>query len=196
MARWAPGQAIEQRDNDWRGDLTTLRQVTVVSDDSERLILFSEAGDAYESRAMVGRYGKSVDERIAYFAVDKHAYPLETRRSNWNVLTINPWRGHHSVWVFWRPDGSFYGWYVNFQRPLRRDERGIDVVDWLLDIFVRPDGIREEKDRDEFDAACRAGLLSPYERRTCLAEYRRVAAVLDHWERPFDEGWERWMQER
>jgi hypothetical protein len=196
MQRWAAGQVIEQRDRDWRGDLTTVRKVTVVSDDSDRLILFGAAGDRYQSRAMLGRYGKAVDERIAYFASDKRGFPLESRFSDWSVLTINPWRGHSSVWVFWKPDGTFHGWYVNFQRPLRRDVDAITVVDWFLDIFVRPDGSWETKDRDEFDAACRAGLLTRYERRACIQEHRRMSAVVDKWERPFDEGWESWLQRR
>src|SRR5258708_7659187 len=44
----------------------------------------------------------------------------------------------HSVWLTWRPDGGFVGYYVNLEEPFRRTRIGFDTNDHTLDIVVTP----------------------------------------------------------
>ena len=68
-----------------------------------------------------------------------------------HVLTFTPPNSWHSVWLFWSPDWQFKTWYVNFQSPLRRLRRGVQIHDYALDIVVRPDMSWSWKDVDEFE---------------------------------------------
>ena len=58
------------------------------------------------------------------------------------------WQGHgvlmlqrpgraRAISVFWNgPEREFAGWYVNFQEPFRRTERGFDTQDLDCDIWI------------------------------------------------------------
>ena len=55
------------------------------------------------------------------------------------------------MWLSFLESGEQWGWYVNFQEPYRRTERGIETMDLALDIIAEPDRSSWRwKDEDEF----------------------------------------------
>lgn len=98
----------------------------------------------------------------------------------------------HSVLLFWH-DGTFNGWYVNFERPLTCSPLGFDYLDRELDLLVRPDRTTELLDEDEFEQAQRLGVIEADEAAAVLAELERVRGVVERWESPFCDGWETWL---
>lgn len=42
----------------------------------------------------------------------------------------------HSIWLFWTPNGTFDGWYVNLEEPRRRTRDGVLTRDQFLDLVV------------------------------------------------------------
>ncbi len=92
----------------------------------------------------------------------------------------------HSILLFW-DEGAFGGWYVNFERPLRRTALGFDYLDLELDVHVEPYGAWKYLDEEEFAEAQRLGVISPEEAAEVRAEARRV---IERW--PFPTGWEDW----
>jgi predicted RNA-binding protein associated with RNAse of E/G family len=84
-------------------------------------------------------------------------------------------RGYWAVWFifkgqpfdvgrFYRPDGTWTGYYVDILEPVRW--RGADpttlepIVDLFLDLWVSRDGRYTVLDEDEFEEAVRRGILT------------------------------------
>jgi uncharacterized protein DUF402 len=93
----------------------------------------------------------------------------------------------HSLMHFWREDGSFAGWYVNLQDPLRPARLGFDTADHALDVWIAADGTWHWKDEDQLEQAVELELFSPEQADAIRAEGERV---LSEW--PFPTGWEDW----
>jgi hypothetical protein len=97
----------------------------------------------------------------------------------------------YSVWRFFDADGVFQGWYVNFERPYRRLDDGIDIDDLELDLVVAPDGERRWKDVEDLAVRIDQGRFGLDD---LLAVLRAAAAVTelldrdDRWWSPWD-GW-------
>jgi hypothetical protein len=85
-------------------------------------------------------------------------------------------RGYWAVWFlfkdrpfdvgrFYRPDGTWTGYYVDVLDPVRWE--GADpttlqpIVDLFLDLWIAPDGSHEVLDEDEFADAVRLGHVTP-----------------------------------
>ncbi|MFE2063286.1 DUF402 domain-containing protein, partial [Streptomyces sp. NPDC059467] len=63
----------------------------------------------------------------------------------------------YSVWAR-HSGGEFSDWYVNFQEPMRRTERGFDTLDQELDLLLPADGSPYRwKDEDHFAERHRSG---------------------------------------
>jgi len=63
----------------------------------------------------------------------------------------------YAVWAR-RGGGEFTDWYVNFQEPMRRTDRGFDTLDQELDLLLPADGSPHRwKDEDHFEARRRSG---------------------------------------
>lgn len=79
----------------------------------------------------------------------------------WFLFKDQPW----DVGRFYRPDGSFTGYYVDVLEPVRwqgNDPATLHpLVDLFLDLWVSPDGAHEVLDEDEFEEAIGAGAVSP-----------------------------------
>lgn len=93
----------------------------------------------------------------------------------------------HSILHFHHGDGSFRGWYVNLETPLRRTPLGWDFDDHVLDLWIEPDGAWRWLDEDEVERGLARGLLNPADVAAARAEGRRVLA-----EWPFPTGFEEW----
>jgi hypothetical protein len=85
--------------------------------------------------------------------------------------------------------GTFRGWYVNLQEPVRRTPIGFDVVDLTLDIVVRPDFSWYWKDEDELALALSRGGVS----EAFAAQIRRageeVVELIESRQAPFNDAW-------
>jgi predicted RNA-binding protein associated with RNAse of E/G family len=70
----------------------------------------------------------------------------------------------YDVGRFYRPDGTWTGYYVDVLEPVRWE--GADpttlapIVDLFLDLWIAPDGRCVVLDEDEFDAAIGAGRIT------------------------------------
>jgi hypothetical protein len=130
-------------------------------------------------------------------------YPLG--RENGMLLPLERWSVEHRTWFgsgaldvtpagraymirhFWAEDGSFLGWYVNLQEPLRASGRGFDTADHQLDLWITPDDKVVWKDEDDLRRAVAYGIFNEAEAAAARAEASRV---LEEW--PFPTGWEEW----
>jgi hypothetical protein len=124
-----------------------------------------------------------------------HARPIGDLFGDWELdegphgsemLRLMPHGRAHAVLHFFRPDGSFEGWYVNLERS-RRTSLGLDVDDHFLDVWIEADGTVEWLDEDELAEAIERGLISPEDAAAARTEGERV---LHEW--PFPTGWEDW----
>jgi hypothetical protein len=124
------------------------------------------------------------------------------------LLPLDRWRIEHRAWFgsgsvdltppgrayairLLRDDGgTFRGWYVNLQAPLRRRLDGFDTRDLQLDLLVEPGGAVTWKDEDHLEQAVELGLLDEGDARRARDEAERVLA-----EWPFPTGWEDWRAE-
>lgn len=123
--------------------------VRVIRQDQQgRLLWLAGSSPTWEVDVTQGRHLRDVpvDQRPV------GGYPL--RPGVWrptNALIYQPAELEHAVWWLFDTDGSFAGWYVNFES--RQDsEAGVDVIDHELDVVVAPDRSWQWKDQDSFEA--------------------------------------------
>jgi hypothetical protein len=83
--------------------------------------------------------------------------------------------------------GSFTGWYVNFQEPVRRTALGFDTVDLVLDLVVAPDRTWSLKDEDDFDRAVSAGQVQQPAAGQVRAAAERMISMVESGGPPFSE---------
>lgn len=98
----------------------------------------------------------------------------------------------HSIWLFWDDAGPFRTWYVNLESRHRWHATGCDTRDELLDVVCGAPRQRRWKDEDELEAALVHGVLDHGEAAAIRAEGACVTSLIDHWQSPFADGWERW----
>jgi uncharacterized protein len=177
--RWRPGDQILLRTRD-DGRFNGARPLTVVEDGDDWTVAWLAGGTPIvEPTLGDGRPIRSVPVE------ERHALGHATTCRDWRghgVLKLIPRDGEYSIWLFWRDDDRFRGWYVNLERRHRRWSRGIDTHDHTLDIWIEADGRWRWKDEDELAVHARLGLLDADAVR---AEGERVLAA---W--PFPTGWE------
>jgi len=121
--------------------------------------------------------------------VDLSTFDWSLREGVWrdHCLKLTRFGDAHSLWLFWDEDGTFGGWYVNLQEPLRESPLGWDSRDHALDIVIEPDGRWAWKDEEHLAAATARGRFTPEEGAAILAEGERVLA-----DPPWPTGWEKW----
>jgi hypothetical protein len=112
---------------------------------------------------------------------------LADRIASRDTLALLTPNGRQSIWLFWKEDGAFDNWYVNFERTLGWNGTSFDMVDHKLDLIVAADLTMHWKDEDELEQAASIGLLDADEVR------RDAARVVDEW--PFPTGWEEFRPE-
>ena len=82
--------------------------------------------------------GMSRGEWLAQ-ALTRRDWPLEDAAWDVSSLMLHREGDWHAVWLSFLESGEQWGWYVNFQEPYRRTERGIQTMDLALDIIAEPD---------------------------------------------------------
>ncbi|HZU12409.1 MAG TPA: DUF402 domain-containing protein [Chloroflexota bacterium] len=112
----------------------------------------------------------------------------------WDISTLVLVRTEdwHATWVSWRENGEWWGWYVNFQRPMIRIPTGIQTMDLMLDIVVAPDRRWRWKDEDEFEALVSQGIIDNDEACRVRREAADVIRQLDANLAPFNHPWHSW----
>lgn len=190
--RWKPGTSILYQEV-WGEALLAARPITVVSDDAGLLVLYSHPRAILRSAAIgSARRRMTLEQRIAaMMSKENRAYEQRTA-SDSHVLVLAAEVRWSAVWLFWTADWKHVRWYVNLQQPLRRTQRGVQVRDCALDLVVDPNRSWRWKDRDEFEALRTAGFFSEEIAKQVMAEAERMIGVIERWESPFSDGWERW----
>ncbi len=81
-------------------------------------------------------------------------------RAIWFLFKDQP----YDIGRFYRPDGSWTGYYVDVLAPVRwqgaEAETLEPLVDLFLDLWIAPDGSYEVLDEDEFEEALRLGHIT------------------------------------
>jgi uncharacterized protein len=169
---WSKGDTVALRDI-WFGEVWRAVPAVVVCDDTAVTCLYIASG--CESVYPVNCSG----QEIRLPAVGARHRRRQTKEPTLvSVRRNQAW----SIWHFYRDDGAFDRWYVNFERALGRSATTLDYVDHKLDLIARPDGSLTWKDEDELDEAGRLGLVDADEVR------RDADRVLR--DRPWPTGWE------
>jgi uncharacterized protein DUF402 len=155
------------------GQIWTAAPVVVVEDSAERVVLWLPS----ETRGMAA---------AGEFYGD---WTLSERRwsGRGEIVRLSRVGRAHSILHFHHPDGSFRGWYVNLEAPLRRTPLGWDFDDHVLDLWIELDGAWRWLDEDELEECVARGVLDSGEAAAARAEGERVIA-----EWPFPTGFEGW----
>src|SRR5947209_840365 len=88
----------------------------------------------------------------------------------------------YDIGLFYRPDGTWTGFYIDILEPVRWDMKEVPVIDPLvdlaLDIWIAPDGSYQVLDQDEYDVSVERGDLSPAQAaHACSALNALVASI-------------------
>jgi Protein of unknown function (DUF402) len=172
---WEPGDVVVWREA-WRGQTYIGVPVRVVEDGECGLAFYVSEGT-----------------RFAFppggwpFA-DEHPWAANPVWTGHGLLALHRPGDAFTTWHVWEgAERRFVGWYVNFQEPLRRTERGFDTQDQELDLVVEPDGSWRWKDERELEDWVPRGRFTREEVAAIRAEGERVVA-----EWPFPTGLEEW----
>jgi hypothetical protein len=171
----------------------TVRPMRVVRDDADALVAWLPSGTPVLRPVLPdGRELRSVA------ATEMFRLGRALARDRWRgtgVLKVAPTGLPWSVWLFWEPDWTFRGWYVNLEDIHERDGRSTVTQDHVLDLWATPDGAVRWKDEDELDAAVETGRWSADNADRFRADARDVERIVAAWGPPFRDGWEHWRPE-
>jgi Protein of unknown function (DUF402) len=168
---WSRGDVVALRDI-WFGAVWRAIASVAVEDDGDTSIFWIPSGA--QASYPVGDDGREI-------RIPTRSFARATRPAAAACVlcdTREPW----TLWLFFRGDGGFDRWYVNFEHYLGRSAVAYDSVDHKLDLIARPDGSVEWKDEDELEHAAALGLLDA---AVVRADAERVLA-----EPPWPTGWE------
>lgn len=183
--RFQPGETVVRRCVYRNGRIAAVESGRVISDDDQGLLMWVGGGSALMRRATLD--GDPVRK-----------LPLRQKLATTTMLRPSGWRGHgvliltppsaqHSIWWFFADDTSFSGWYVNLESPCVRWQRGLDVQDHALDIWVDPQLSWRWKDEDEFADRTGHPLFWTHEEAHAVrAEGERMIALAEAGSYPFD----------
>jgi hypothetical protein len=168
------------------------RPVRVVSERNGYLATWLPAGTIVANPVLAnGAPLRSVALEQRFVAMRREEPALQPWRGE-GILMLFPEEGAHSVWVFWRDDGSLWGWYVNLEARHVRRGNVLDTRDHVLDLWCERPGEFAWKDEDELELAVEHGFVTPELAVEIRAEGERVARMIEAWEPPFSDGWENW----
>ena len=193
VRRWSPGEVIVLQDV-YEGKLWAARPVIVVEDAADVLALWCPKGTVRKvpmTSASVPA-GMTRGEWLAQ-VLARRDWPLID--SPWDVSSLMLHRegDWHGVWLSFLESGELWGWYINFQEPYRRTERGIQTMDLALDIIAEPDRSSWRwKDEDEFALLIEQGVLSAEVAARVREEAETVIGWIERDEPPFDSAWPHW----
>lgn len=109
--------------------------------------------------------------------------PLESG----TILVFQLRNTYFSVMLFFKENGEFRRWYVNFERPYRRTSIGFDTSDLLVDLVIEPDGAYRWKDEEEYEQGRRLGLVSDTDHVRVKEAREQALAMVEQRLGPFEE---------
>jgi predicted RNA-binding protein associated with RNAse of E/G family len=190
---WQPGEVIlwQDRPNHWQsGTPWGTTPVRVVRDDERGLVAWLATGTP---RLMPHPAdGRTMRELPLE---ERFTCELVQARVAWTgpgVLFISPTGKPWSVWLFWDDEDQFSCWYVNLERPHRRDERSTWTGDHELDLVIRLGGTVTLKDADDLDAAVTAGLFTAAAAGAIHADAKLAEESFHRGDWPFAQEWTSW----
>ena len=188
--RWGAGDTFLMRYRDPTDVLGGARPLRVICERNAYLVTWMPAGTRVAMPVLAdGRPLRSVP------LVERFKLARSTSLQPWRgpgILVLIPNDAAHSVWLFWKDDGTFWGWYVNLERKHEWNARGCDTRDHVLDVWCERPRDWEWKDSDELEEAVRHGVIPVNYAAEVRAEGERVAGVIERWDSPFSDGWEDW----
>ena len=189
---WSAGEVVIHQEV-WAGRVWAARPLIVVDDAEEQTLLWIPHGTRRKV-PLTPPHRTDPPDIHARTIENLHHRDWVLGDHRWDVsslwiLTPGRW---HSTWVSWRPDGSHLGWYVNLQRPMRRNAVGFEAMDLMLDVVAEPDLSWRWKDRDEFDEIVRRGIFDEGLARKVMSEAIAVIDDIEHRKPPFDSDWPGW----
>jgi predicted RNA-binding protein associated with RNAse of E/G family len=184
MEPWRAGDRISLREM-WLGRVWEARPATVVQDQPHQRMLHVPGGVT----AMV-----AVDDEDGELRLYRHRWRLAPRVTRRSFLSFAWPEEAYGILAFWDPDdGSFAGWYVNLETPLRRTAVGFDFTDHCLDVLVSADrSTWTWKDEDELQEAVARGIFTAEEAAAFRADGERAVDRILSGRPPFDQDWSTW----
>jgi hypothetical protein len=178
MVPWAVGDRIV-RSEVWGGRRLSAMAVTVVEDSSDLLVVHLAEGTPF-----------------AFPEGDwpsPHPWSGHRAWSGHGVLMLHRPDDAYAVWVFWAGEGrSFDRWYVNFQRPLRRTEDGIETLDHEVDLWSKDGREWRWKDEELLRERVDQGWFTASEAKAITENARDVHDDLRQSGPWWDLGWAEW----
>jgi predicted RNA-binding protein associated with RNAse of E/G family len=190
---FSTGTVIVARE-DWHGYLHSAIPRLVVVDQGRALVDWSPAGTVgvyASSRHFPGREHLPRNER-KLLTLETCRWLYTSAASETSALNFVDEEHPSCTTLGWSAEGRFLGWYVNFQRPIVRTERGYDSMDLVVDLVVAPSYEWHWKDEDDFEAAVRRGLVDEGQRPLVELEGERVLRLVAEREGPFGPEWTTW----
>ena len=109
------------------------------------------------------------------------------------ILSLHPPGSDHSVHVVWDDSWRLLYWYINLEEDRRRNAKGFDFEEHVLDLVVEPNMKSWRwKDEDELAEAVERGLFSPAQAAGFREEGERAIERLLARRPPYDRPWEDW----
>jgi hypothetical protein len=183
-----PGRLVLRRHFMREEMLARVWLTTVAADDDAGLWLWVGTGSGFlDIGAADGRGFRDVP----FGQWRDTAKALQPKVWQGDALILHPRDQAHSVFHFFRPDGSFSHYYVNLEEPLVRWDdgalAGIDTVDQDLDIVAEATLSWRWKDEDEFaDHLAYPETYWVPDPDAVWSEGRRVIAMIEAGTFPFD----------
>lgn len=119
-------------------------------------------------------FNELTDGEYLYWTFEKAGkVPVAGKGMCW--LTLIPDGKRRSITAMFTKDGTISAWYVDVIYSVVMDEDGIlAFMDQYLDVMLTTSGDIQIDDRDELDAAFRAGEFSKEEYEEALLEAQRI----------------------
>ncbi len=174
----SPGEPVLCRKL-WHGAVMTAMPMRVIADAPARTVLYQAPDTAFRGGRTPA--GTKIRDLSAEWV------PVGLVWAGGSLIRLIEPCQWQCVDVEFDATGSFAGWYVNFQEPVRRTTLGFDTVDLVLDLVVAADNTWKLKDEDDFERAAAAGQLQQQSVQQVRAAAERMIRLVEAGGPPFSE---------